>query len=75
MERCIPEYYSAGDTAKVFQVTDSVSRLYRRYGFTDKASAVYPVAIAAYIEQYNYDKAGEVFLNIYVLNLQDVKHM
>lgn len=60
MERCIPEYYSAGDTAKVFQVTDSVSRLYRRYGFTDKASAVYPVAIAAYIEQYNYDKAGEL---------------
>lgn len=60
MERCIPEYYSAGDTAKVFQITDSVSRLYRRYGFTDKASAVYPAAIAAYLEQHNYDKAGEL---------------
>lgn len=60
MERCIPEYYSAGDTAKVFQVTDSVSRLYRRYGFTDKASAVYPAVITAYLEQHNYDKAGEL---------------
>lgn len=60
MERCIPEYYSAGDTAKVFQITDSVSRLYRRYGFTDKASAVYPAVITAYLEQHNYDKAGEL---------------
>lgn len=60
MERCIPEYYSAGDTAKVFQITDSVSRLYRRYGFTDKASAVYIMAITAYLEQHNYDKAGEL---------------
>lgn len=59
-EHFIPEYYSAGDTVKVFQMTDSVAKLYRRHGYMEKSAGVYPTAIAAYIEQHHYEKAGEL---------------
>jgi len=60
MERIIPELYMKGDTVKVFEMTDSVSHLYRKYGFIEKSVSVYPTAIEAYIEQYDYQKAGEL---------------
>jgi len=60
MERSIPEYLSAGDTAKVLAMTDSVSHLYKRYGYTKKSAGVFPTAIAVYIEQRKYKKAGEL---------------
>lgn len=60
MERSIPEFLSAGDTAKVLAMTDSVSLLYKRHGYAKKSADVFPTAITVYIEQCKYKKAGEL---------------
>lgn len=60
LDLMIGAYYAIDDTAKVFELTEKVRKLYEKHGYHEEASGVLDTEIWLYIRMKQYDKARKL---------------
>ena len=60
LEQTVIPYFSLGDTAKVWSITDTCARLYRKYNMLHEVGGIYPTAILTCLNAGLYERAHQM---------------